>query len=77
MQEFTLNGKTYTTDEETLDVLRPMICRYHAGETFLCISIMAAIFLGLHAGRIKHITTETEAEQDARAEARNRAYSRL
>lgn len=47
---FEMNGKTYSTDEETLKILREIVpCAKETGDSS---AVMAIMFLGLKTGRI-------------------------
>lgn len=48
---FTLNNITYTTDDETLEVLRSIIGKAH--ETGDASAVAAVMSLGLETGRIR------------------------
>jgi hypothetical protein len=50
-QQFTLNGKTYDTDSETLNVLRGIVPT--ARETGDSSAVIAIVILGLATGRIQ------------------------
>lgn len=55
---FTLNGSTYQCDGETFDTLKPMVAAYHANPAEMegmRQAIMAVIFLGEKAGRLKKL----------------------
>jgi hypothetical protein len=55
---FTLNGKTYTTDQQTLTVLRSIVPSAH--ETGDSSAVMAVMRLGTSTGRITEITSNDQ-----------------
>ncbi len=61
MQAFTLNGKTYTTDSETVAVLRSIIGSARAsGDSS---AVQALLALGITTGRIQPAPWYLRAEQ--------------
>ena len=53
MKKFEMNGKVYTTDAETINVLRTIIPK--AAETKDYSAVVAVMELGLRFGRIKEV----------------------
>lgn len=53
MNQFTLNGKTYTADDQTIAVLRSIVPDAHA--TGDSTAVQAVMALGLKTGRIGEV----------------------
>lgn len=56
MKRFELNGKTYETDQETLNLLNQIIPT--AKESGDSTAVMAVIFLGEKTGRVKEMKAQ-------------------
>lgn len=56
--KFEMNGKTYRTDQETIELLRPMVASYRAGAEGMLAAIATVMTLGLQSGRVEELQTE-------------------